>query len=163
MNEPEDTDSVAVLLREIRPVTPPADLMRRLLDARPIITAPAAKPKIVRFLPRVASAAAVFAITGTVIWFSLPGIEEQPRIVDVPPTASAPQTAALAYPLPLQSSQKLLGIRDLGISRDAQSRPVRLMHATWLDDRLYDQGNGAEPLRESRVRDEIVPVVLTTY
>jgi hypothetical protein len=47
--------------------------------------------------------------------------------------------------------------------RDAQSRPVRLMHTRWLDSTTWSRGDGSPPVLESRVRDEIVPVVLTTY
>jgi hypothetical protein len=62
----------------------------------------------------------------------------------------------------LESRQHLLSVKDLGVFRDSRQRPVQLMSATWLDENTY--GGTADPeLRESRVRHEIVPVVLPTY
>lgn len=62
----------------------------------------------------------------------------------------------------LESRQQLLSVKDLGVFRDSRQRPVQLMSATWLDENTY--GSTLDPeLRESRVRHEIVPVVLPTY
>ena len=165
MNEPEDHDPAAILLTRIRPAAPSADLMERLLAARPaVFEAPVPKSKVIAFLPRLASAAAVFAVTGAVLWFSLPH-NTPSDVVTSPPPPSTPKAGVTAfrYLAPQESRQELLGVRDLGFTRDAQSRPVRLMHATWLDNTTYSQGDGTPPVRESRVRDEILPVVLTTY
>jgi hypothetical protein len=161
MNEPEDNDPAAVLLTRIRPAAPSAELMQRLLAARPVVIAPPVpQSKVVRFLPRLTAAAAVFAIAGAAAWyFREPG---QPQVAHTPPPAPKPEVA-LRYLAPQESRQELLGVRDLGFARDAQNRPVRLMHATWLDDNAYSQGDGTPPVREARVRDEILPVVLTTY
>ncbi|HWB04558.1 MAG TPA: hypothetical protein VG796_16135 [Verrucomicrobiales bacterium] len=161
MNEPEDNDPAAVLLTRIRPAAPSAELMQRLLAARPAVTAaPVERPRLIRFLPRLATAAAVFAIAGAAVWhFREPA---QQQVVHTPSPAPKPEVA-LRYLAPQESRQELLGVRDLGFTRDAQNRPVRLMHATWLDDNAYSQGDGAPPVREARVRDEILPVVLTTY
>ncbi|HEX2748699.1 MAG TPA: hypothetical protein VHM91_11915 [Verrucomicrobiales bacterium] len=163
MNEPEDNDPAALLLARIRPAAPSAELMQRLLAARP---APAftraPERKVIRFLPRLATCAAAFAIAGTAAWFLLPR-DSQEVAATPPPAAQQPQVTSLRFLAPQESSQELLGVRDLGFARDAQNRPVRLMHATWRDDDTYRQGDNAPPVRESRVRDEILPVVLTTY
>lgn len=62
----------------------------------------------------------------------------------------------------LESRQHLLSVQDLGVFRDSHQRPVQLMSATWLDENTYGSSLDSE-LRESRVRHEIVPVVLPTY
>lgn len=181
MNEPYEDDPTALLLQRIRPAAPRPELMQRLLAACPECpAAPAPSPArltILRFFPHFAAAAAVFTVTGAAVWMCYPAPDGSEHTVSVTTPGNAPETPApvenAAAPVvaaippglltPQMSNQKLLGVRDLGIARDAQSRPVRLMHATWLDDTTYSSGNGAPPVRESRVRDEIVPVVLTTY
>ena len=162
MNEPEDNDPAALLLTRIRPADPSADLMQRLLAAcpAPAFTRAPGK-KIIRFLPRLATCPAAFAIAGAAAWFLLP--RESQEVAVNPPPAPQPQVTSLRFLAPQESSQELLGVRDLGFARDAQNRPVRLMHATWRDDDTYRPGDNVPPVRESRVRDEILPVVLTTY
>ena len=160
MNEHDDTSPAALLLEGLRPAAPSAELMQRLLAARPALQRPGAKEKakVVSFLPLLARAAVVASIAGTATWYLMadrPALET----ASTPPTAAGPAAAAS----PQQSLQRLLGMSDLGFARDAQHRPVRLMRATWLDDNTYIPSNGAPPVRESRVRDEIVPVVLNTY
>jgi len=159
MNEHDDTRPITFLLEGLAPAAPPADLLQRLRAARPAFTAPPPKSKFLTFLPVFARAAVVAAIAGTATWYLLPGGAPQETIATSPPAAN-PAVAASA---PGESLQRLLGMRDLGFARDAQHRPVRLMHATWLDDNTYIPSNGSPPVREARVRDEIVPVVLNTY
>lgn len=158
MNEHDDTSPITLLLEGLEPAGPSADLMQRLLAARPTFTAPPPKAKFITFLPVLARAAAVAAIAGTATWFLLPGGASQVTVATSPPAANPAVARA-----PGESLQRLLGMRDLGFARDAQHRPVRLMHATWLDDNTYIPSNGSPPVREARVRDEIVPVVLNTY
>ena len=158
MNEHDDSSPAALLLEGLRPAAPSAELMQRLLAARPAFQRPREKPKIVSFLPLLARAAVVAAIAGTATWFLTADRPTQITVVTPPPA-----TGPAADGVPQQSFQRLLGMKDLGFARDAQQRPVRLMHATWLDDNTYVPANGAPPVHESRVRDEIVPVVLNTY
>lgn len=134
--------------------------MQRLLAARPVLQRPGAreKAKVVSFLPLLARAAVVATLAGTATWY-LMADRPLPVTASITPPAAG---SAVAGP-PQQSLQRLLGMSDLGFARDAQQRPVRLMRATWLDDNTYIPSNGAPPVRESRVRDEIVPVVLNTY
>lgn len=159
MNEHDDTGPVTFLLEGLAPAAPSADLMQRLLAARPAITPAPPKSKFITLLPVFARAAVVAAVAGAATWFLVPGGDPGDTIATTPSTA-APAVSASA---PQQSFQRLLGMKDLGFARDAQHRPVRLMHATWLDDNTYIPSNGAPPVRESRLRDEIVPMVLTTY
>ena len=157
MNEHDDHTPAFSLLDGLRPVAPSADLMQRLIAARPASRTPQAKAKVISFFPLLARAAVVATIAGTATWFLMADKAPQAN-----PTTT-PVAAASAESAPQQSLQRLLGMRDLGFARDAQQRPVRLMHATWLDDNTYVPSNGAPPVREARVRDEIVPVVLNTY
>jgi hypothetical protein len=162
MNHSDDDDPVAALLSRIRPAAPREDLMQRLLAARPSAAAsPVVKPKVIRFPSRLAAAAAILTIAGAAVWFSLP--RDPQEVAVTPPPAPKTEITAVRYLAPLESSQELLNVRDLGIARDAESRPVRLMHATWLDKSTYGPTDGSAPVRESRMREEILPVVLTTY
>ncbi|MES2706728.1 MAG: hypothetical protein V4726_09025 [Verrucomicrobiota bacterium] len=84
------------------------------------------------------------------------------------PTASVPENPPDSPPglefLPSQESrQHLLSVRELGVVRDSRQRPVRLMSATWLDENTYGDSALDPALRESRLRHEIVPVLLPTY
>ncbi len=158
MNEHDDTCPAAVLLEGLRPAAPSADLMQRLFAARPAIQRQGARAKVLTFLPLLARAAVVAAIAGTATWYLMADRGTQ-GVSLIPVTAAGPAAAAT----PQQSLQRLLGMSDLGFARDAQQRPVRLMRATWLDDNTYAPANGAPPVREARLRDEIVPVVLNTY
>lgn len=159
MNDPED--SVSALLHSLAPAAPSDALMRRLAAARPIAKTVARRATIIAFIPRLATAAALLALAGAVAWKFLPR-EEAGTLTDVParPAVQAPLVAAIT---PLQSRQRLLGVQDLGISRDAQQRPVRLMQARWLDDETFTPPGGAPPVRQERLRDEIVPVAVHTY
>lgn len=164
MNESPDTEPVETLLDRIRPVEPSADLMLRLLSAKPafIMTPPPPEAKVIAFRPWLTSVAAVLAVAGCAALFFQPK-EAAPVVAAVPPVAEEPPVPALQFLAPQRSHQELLGVRNIGFARDEQSRPVRLMHATWLDDDVYSRGDGSPPVREARVRDEILPVVLTTY
>ena len=158
MNEHENNSPAALLLEGLRPAAPSADLMQRLLAARPALQRPPENAKVISLFPMLARAAVVAAIAGTATWY-LMADRATPETVSSPPPATGP----VADGAPQQSLQRLLGMRDLGFARDARQRPVRLMHATWLDDNTYLPPNGAPPVHEARVRDEIVPVVLNTY
>lgn len=166
MNESNDTDSAAALLSRIRPAAPSPEFMQRLLAARPLLPATTAKSKFVLFLPRLATVAAAVALAGMATYYFELGGSRQPAIATifpVGPAAVQPEITAIQYLAPQESRQQLLGLRNLGLAHDAFSRPVRLMQATWLDDNVYAAGDGPPAMHESRVRDEIVPVLLTMY
>lgn len=71
--------------------------------------------------------------------------------------------ASLDFLPSLESRQHLLRVRDLGVIRDSLQRPVQLMSTTWLDENTYGNPGSTPPLQESRLRHEIVPVLLPTY
>ena len=56
-----------------------------------------------------------------------------------------------------------LSVQDLGMGRDARQQPVRLMQTRWLDDETITPPGNGPAVRQARVRDEIVPVAVSTY
>jgi hypothetical protein len=167
-DEHHDHENVEVLLHRFRPAAPPEDFMQRLRALRPVdfsaasapISAPAPAAKralIFQLLPHLTAAAAAIA-AGLITWHWM-----QPAAA--PGTSGGGLTQAEeARPLtPQQRTQRLMGVRDIGITRDEFRRPVRLMQATWVDDDLYPAIGAQQPVREARVREEIVPVVLTDF
>lgn len=161
MNEPSENDPAATFLARFQPTPVREELMQRLLAARPVAleTPPAPRPVLIRLFPHILKAAAVFVVTGVVAWYLMPHDSGTVH----PQTAGTPEASPTLRPAPHESNQQLLGVRDIGITHDAQRRPVRLMQATWLDDRVYTGRDGNQALREASVREEILPVVLTTY
>lgn len=163
MNDPNN-DAVATLLDGLRPAAPSDELLRRLAAARPISRIVSPRAKIIAFIPRLSLAAALIALAGALAYKLLPRDSEL-ELADNPtpaPAVSAAGTGVLAAS-PLQLSQRLLGVQDLGIGRDARQRPVRLMRTQWLDAEIITPPGGAPPIRQQRVREEIVPVVLNTF
>lgn len=167
MNDSSEHDPVASLLKALQPAAPSDELLRRLSAARPIaktVVVPRSA-KIIAFIPRLSMAAALLALTGALAWKFLPGAVED-TLADLPAATGAPAgiPAVLAAATgPLHSRQRLLGVEDLGIARDDQQRPVRFVRARWLDDQTFLQPGGAPPVRQERVREEIVPVAVHTY
>lgn len=161
-NESENTDGVESLLGRFGPAAPPADFMERLRAARPVLSPVAAprRAKVVAFpfLPHLTAAAAAI-VAGLATWhFMKPA-------VDAPGPDGGVELAGAEVKgmAPQQSTQRLMGVLDMGIARDEQRRPVRLMRATWIDDDIYPHSGGQQPVREARVREEIVPVVLNDF
>jgi hypothetical protein len=168
-DEHHDHESVEVFLHRFRPAAPPQDFIQHLRALRPVnFTAapPAAKPsaaakpaRLPAFMPHLTAAAAAL-VAGFITWHWM-----QPEAAPV--TSSGENTRHLAEQAaphtPQQRTQQLMGVRDIGITRDEFRRPVRLMQATWLDDDIYHPAAGEQPLREARVREEIVPVVLNDF
>ncbi len=172
MNDPaeHENDAVSSLLEALRPAAPSPELLSRLSAARPIArTVVPRSAKIIAFIPRLSMAAALIALAGAIAWKFLPAAGED-LVADSTPAAGEPASPPLATAVlapavlaPAQSRQRLIGWQDLGVARDEQSRPVRYVRAQWLDDETYLQPNGAPPLRQERVREEIVPVTVHTY
>ncbi|MDB6136245.1 MAG: hypothetical protein JWM59_4488 [Verrucomicrobiales bacterium] len=167
------------------PAPVPADLMKRLLQARPPpsesgassnrkAAAPAPHPAFLshpRFYSRQALTAAALVVCGWAGWratapdtaprpASGPKADNHPQPPPPPPENTFPGMEFLPS---LESRQHLLQVKELGVIRDSQQRPVRLMSATWLDENTYGHSNGDPALHESRLRHEIVPVLLPTY
>ncbi len=162
-NEPHDTDSVEVLLQRFRPAPPKEVFMQRLRSVCPVLTAvpDPKRMKVIVFpflLARLAAIAAAVA-AGLITWHLMQPPGEVPAV----PAGTVTTRVDNGQQAPRKSTQRLMGVRDMGIARDEQRRPVRLMHATWIDDDVYLNAPGEEPVREARVREEIVPVVLNDF
>lgn len=168
-------------LHQAAPAPVHADLMKRLLQAR---TAPSASgvssngkaaapalPCHPRFYFRQALTAAALVACGWAGWRATapdaaPGpvsgstADNHSRTSPPPTGDSFPEMEFLPS---MESRQHLLQVKELGVIRDSQQRPVRLMSATWLDENTYGHSTNDPALHESRLRHEIVPVLLPTY
>ena len=162
MNDSEN-DPVTALLDGLRPAAPTDELMRRLAAARPVLRVPTRREKVILFIPRIATAAALLALAGALAYKFLPRGANNDAIAGGTPPESADPVTPLAAITPLQTRQRLIGVQDVGISRDDPQNPVRLMRARWWDDETYATPNGAPPVRQERLREEIVPVTLPTF
>lgn len=149
MNTPTPDEEIEALLGRLTPAPPDEALMTRLRAARP------GPSKIVRFLrwsPLAAAACLALA-------FLLRG----------GPAAKLPETMQASAPseaparVPLESRQHLMEVTDLGVVSSAEEKPYRLIRATWVDEILYGSETGKAPVKESRLREEVLPVALTTY
>ena len=147
MNAPND-EEIEALLGRLSPASPDAALMARLRAAKP------PKQRILRpviWLPLAAAAAAALAFA----------IHETPQEEVAPPIT---ETAAEAPPrTPVASRQHLMEVADLGVVNDASEQPVRLIRTTWLDEIYYVTRPGDAPQKESQIREEVMPIALSTY
>ncbi|MGC4013508.1 MAG: hypothetical protein QM755_03165 [Luteolibacter sp.] len=163
---PSDSDSrhereIEALLGRFTPADPGADLMRRLRAANPDLEDAAAARRIVplfrRFsIPLITAAAACIA-----------GAMLLPRPAASPPQSTAtntpPASGTAPVKIPIESRQHLMEVTNLGVANDADNRPVRLVRTTWVDEIYYQTVPGNERSMESRVREEVLPVVVNTY
>ena len=171
MTEP-DNDPVAALLDGLRPAAPSDELMRRLSAARPVLRMPSLKDKVILFIPRIATVAALLALASALAYKFLPrggqgstagGGQDTLAINNRTSAGPGLNATPVAEMVPLQTRQRLLGVQDLGMTRDDQQGAVRLMRARWLDDQTFSAGSGVPPVRQERLRDEIVPVAVSTF
>ncbi|WP_035616318.1 hypothetical protein [Haloferula sp. BvORR071] len=157
MKHPED--EIEALLTRLQPAAPDEALMARLRAARPQPQANfKSKRKIIYLWAPLAAAAGVALAL-------LP--KQGPVAVGTPPgvvgneNTSAPATDELQ---PVGSLQHLVDVADLGIVQDDNNMPVRLIRTRWIDEIIYVAGTeGTEPVKEGRLREEIVPVSLPIY
>lgn len=141
MNTPTPDEEIEALLGRLTPAPPDPALMARLRAARP------APPKIIRFVrwtPLAAAAGVAFAFA----------LSRNPK-----PEVAKSTPGSESHRVPIESSRQLMEVADLGVTSDKNHRPVRLVRATWVDKHTYD----TEPVNESRVYQETLPVALRTY
>ena len=137
-------EGIEALLARLQPAAPDDALMARLRAARP-------QPKRSRrmiYLWAPLAAAAVLAIALI------------PRHQPVPVTPVAEKTEEAQ---PVTSRQHLMDVADLGIVEDANNMPVRLIRTRWIDEIFYASADGGEPVKEGRLREEVLPVSLPIY
>jgi hypothetical protein len=149
MKTPKD-EEIEALLGKLAPAPPDPALMARLRAARP-------RPVILRpafWGPLAAAAAAVIAgiaVSGN-------------QAAKIGPEQPRPELAGeVPKRVPVASKQHLMEVVDLGVVENAAEQPVRLIRTTWLDEIYYVSAPGQTPEKESQVREEVMPVALTTY
>ena len=148
MNPDHDLEA---LLGRLSPAPPGPELMERLRQARPPEKKPSPSPfrRVWLALPLAAAAGVAFA------WLAQnPPAEAQQPIADQAPKE----------PLkPLGSVQHLMEVADLGIIVGENDQPVRLIRTRWIDEIVYASRDGGEPVKEGRLREEVLPVSLDLY
>lgn len=146
MNSDHDLEE---LLGRLSPAPPGPELMQRLREARPPEKRPSPFRRVWLALPLAAAAGVAFA------WLAQsPPAEAQKPIVE-----QAPEE-----PLePVGSVQHLMEVADLGIVVGENDQPVRLIRTRWIDEIVYAPREGGEPVKEGRLREEVLPVSLDLY
>ncbi|WP_367872703.1 hypothetical protein [Luteolibacter sp. Populi] len=137
-------EGIEALLGRLQPAAPDDALMARLRAARP-------QPKRSRrviYLWAPLAAAAVLAIA---------------LIPRDQPASIAPDMAKVEEPQPVTSLQHLMDVADLGIVEDENNMPVRLIRTRWINEVVYASADGGEPVKEGRLREEVLPVSLPIY
>lgn len=148
MNTPDD-EEIEALLGKLAPASPDPVLIARLRAANP-----SSRPVILRpvFWGPLAAAAAI------IVAFAVSGNEP----AKVEPESNPKLALEVPKRVPVASKQHLMEVVDLGVvERDEQ--PMRLIRTTWLDEIYYASTAGGEPEKESQIREEVMPVALTTY
>ena len=137
------------LLGRLSPAPPKPELMERLRAARPPEVKP--RPVLLRFwlpLSLAAAAGVVFA------WLAQAPPPATQQVVEQPkPEARQP----------VGSVQHLMEVADLGVVVGENDQPVRLIRTRWIDEILYAAPGGGEPVKEGRLREEVLPVSLDLY
>ena len=137
-------EGIEALLARLQPAAPDEALMARLRAARP---QPQRSRRVIYLWAPLATAA-VLAIA------LIP--RDQPAPI-------APDVAKEEDPQPVTSLQHLMDVADLGIVEDANNMPVRLIRTRWIDEVVYASADGGEPVKEGRLREEVLPVSLPIY
>lgn len=146
MNPDHDLEK---LLGRLSPALPGPELMERLRAARPPEKKPSPFRRVWLALPFAAAAGVAFA------WLAQnPPAEAQQPIVEQP--AKEPLQ-------PLGSVQHLMEVADLGVVVGENDQPVRLIRTRWIDEIVYASRDGGEPVKEGRLREEVLPVSLDLY
>ncbi len=145
MNPDHDLEE---LLGRLSPAPPGPELMARLRAARPAEKKALPVRRLWLALPLAAAA-------GVAVAFFAPDPPAGPQ-----PVAGQPPPPALQ---PVGSVQHLMEVADLGIVVGENDQPVRLIRTRWIDEILYAPADGGEPVKEGRLREEVLPVSLDLY
>jgi hypothetical protein len=138
-------------LQALRPVEPPGDLLRRLLESEP--PAPG-KIRWLRLLAPLAAAAAVAALA------ALPFLRERHPVRPRPVAASAPVSPDFLVFVPIKRTSTVLDVQNIAISDADPAHPVRFIRATWLDDTTYAGDDGHSTMRRREPRTAILSIPL---
>lgn len=145
MNLPED--EIEALLARLSPAAPDEALMARLRAARPRPS----RGRIILYLGAPLAAAAGIAVA------VLP--EKAPPAIPEPHAAAHEQTELK----PLGSLQHLMEVTDLGVIQGENDMPLRLVRTRWIDEIYYESPEGGDPVKEGRLREEVMPVSIPVY
>ena len=145
MNTDHDLEE---LLGRLSPAPPSPELMERLRAARPPERKP--RPFLRIWLPLSLAAAAGIVLAS---------LAYDPPVASQP-VAVAPKPETLQ---PVGSIQHLMEVADLGIVVGENDQPLRLIRTRWIDEILYAAPDGGEPVKEGRVREEVLPISLDLY
>ena len=145
MNLPEN--EVEALLARLGPAVPDEALMGRLRAARPR----SSRGRVILYLGAPLAAAAGLAVA--LIPQDAPPAVPEPRIVEQ-------EQAELK---PLGSLQHLMEVTDLGVIQGKNDMPLRLVRTRWIDEIYYESPGGGGPVKEGRVREEVMPVSMPVY
>ncbi|MDB6077651.1 MAG: hypothetical protein JWO82_1398 [Akkermansiaceae bacterium] len=155
MNQPTPDEEIEKLLGRLTPAPPDDALMKRLKAANPD------RSNIIPMLRWTGIAAAAVVALTAVMLMRPAAKKEMAKGEDAPP---GPATT-LPVKVPVESRQHLMEVKDLGIVQDTsgQQQPVRLIRTTWVDEIFYETEPGSAPVKEARVRQEVLPVALNSY
>jgi len=147
-------EDIEALLERLAPAPPDPALMARLRAAQPVPRRSRGRI-IYLWVPLAAAAGVAFALiprNETPVATTPPDIATNENLPD-----SAPELQ------PVSSLQHLMDVADLGIVSDANNMPVRLIRTRWIDEFVYENPDGGEPVKEGRLREEVMPVSLPFY
>jgi hypothetical protein len=151
MNHPTE-EEIEKLLERLTPTPPDAALMGRLQSSMP------GRSKIVPMLRWTAlAAAAAIAMVAAL------STHRPPAPVAIHAPSPAASTMEPPVKVPLESVQHLMEVKDLGVVEDSSRNPFRLIRTTWLDEIYYATEPDGAPVKEARIRQEVLPVSLTNY
>ncbi len=152
MKHPDD--EIEALLARLQPAPPDPALMARLRAARPGPRRSRGRT-IYLWTPLAAAAGVAFAL--------IPRNDAQAQ-GEAPVTVENRNPANSTPDLqPVGSLQHLMDIADLGIVSDGNDMPVRLIRTRWIDEILYEPPGGGEPVKQGRLREEVLPVSLPFF
>jgi len=138
-------------LQALRPVEPPADLLKRLLESEP--PAPG-KIHWLRLLAPLAAAAAAAAL------IALPLLRGRHPVRPQRVAASAPAPSDFLVFVPIAHTSTLLDVHNISVIDVDPSGPVRFVRATWMEDTTYAGDDGHSTLRRREPRTAILSVPL---
>ena len=136
------------LLGRLSPAPPGPELMERLRAARPPEKKALHFRRLWLALPLAAAAGVAFAF-----------LSPDPPAAVLPVAGPPPQQELQ----PVGSVQHLMEVADLGVILGENDQPVRLIRTRWIDEILYAAPDGGEPVKEGRLREEVLPVSLDLY
>ena len=140
-------DEIEALLARLSPTAPDEELMARLRAARPRRS----RAKVILHIGLPLAAAAGLA-------FALVPQDETPAVAEPQTAGQEPKDLK-----PLGSLQHLMEVTDLGVVRDENDMPLRLVRTRWIDEIYYESPDGGDPVKEGRLREEVMPVSMSFY